>query len=97
MQSDRGDEYTNQRLREPDCFERKSRASAKKVKIEISANTLERLFVQGQLCAAEFSCLNAESKQVVQSLCLNTCMHRICREEKLKVGEFQIEVTREYT
>ncbi|USH05176.1 hypothetical protein K6Q96_18315 [Grimontia kaedaensis] len=51
-----------------------------KVQLEFSLETLERLFMNGQLCAAEFSCLNANSKKVVQALCLNTCMHRVCNE-----------------
>ncbi|WP_325895390.1 hypothetical protein [Grimontia sp. NTOU-MAR1] len=54
---------------------------AEKVQLEFSLETLERLFMNGQLCAAEFSCLNADSKKVVQALCLNTCIHRVCNEK----------------
>ncbi len=72
--------------------DRESRASntrqgqTSKVQIEIGVDELERLFVAGLLCASKFSCLNVESKRAVQSLCLNTCMHRICEEEPRKVG-----------
>ncbi|WP_281545831.1 hypothetical protein [Grimontia sp. SpTr1] len=55
-----------------------------KVQLEFSVETLERLFMNGQLCAAEFSCLNAQSKKVVQALCLNTCMHRVCNDKERK-------------
>ncbi|MBE1276756.1 hypothetical protein EH171_17915 [Enterovibrio baiacu] len=47
------------------------------VQIEISVDSLERLFLNGQLCAAEFSCLDVDSKQAVQKLCLNACVHRL--------------------
>ncbi|MDD1793751.1 hypothetical protein LRP50_11475 [Enterovibrio sp. ZSDZ42] len=57
-----------------------------KVQIEIGVDELERLFVAGVLCASKFSCLNVESKRAVQSLCLNTCMHRVCEEETRKIG-----------
>lgn len=60
---------------------RETSGSREKVQLEISVQVLERLFTNGQLCAAEFCCLNPASKQAVQALCLNTCMSRYCREQ----------------
>jgi hypothetical protein len=44
------------------------------IQIEISEEKLESLFVTGQLCAAEFKCLNSNSEQLVWSICLYSCL-----------------------
>jgi len=43
------------------------------VLIEMDLKKLESLFNQGDLCALDLRCLNAKSKQLVQSLCLTSC------------------------
>lgn len=65
---------------------RERSGSGEKVQLEINVQVLERLFTNGQLCAAEFSCLNPASKKAVQALCLNTCMSRYCREQTIALS-----------
>ncbi len=50
------------------------------VQIEISLDKLESLLQNGHLCAAQIRCLNAESKQHIQNLCLNTCTYTLCQK-----------------
>ncbi|RJG42642.1 hypothetical protein [Motilimonas pumila] len=47
--------------------------ASQRVQIDIPVAVLARLFSQGALCAAEFRCLDAESKQAIWQLCLNAC------------------------
>jgi hypothetical protein len=47
------------------------------IQIEIDKDKLLRLFEQGVLCAADFRCLNSESKQQVTKLCLSNCVKRL--------------------
>lgn len=48
-----------------------------KVNLSISAEKLATLIQAGHLCAADFSCLDAESKQQVWQLCLWSCNKRV--------------------
>lgn len=50
---------------------------SKLVNIAIPAEKLAKLIQQGQLCAADFSCLDTESKQQVWQLCLWSCKQRV--------------------
>ncbi len=50
------------------------------LRLEVSAETLLRLLASGQLCAADFRCLDCESKQCVWRLLLMSC------EKTLKPG-----------
>jgi len=43
------------------------------LRLELKANTLARLMENGHLCGADFRCLDCESKQCVQKLCLKNC------------------------
>ncbi|WP_166739390.1 hypothetical protein [Psychromonas algicola] len=43
------------------------------IQIEIDQDKLTHLFEQGVLCAADFRCLNSESKKQVTQLCLTNC------------------------
>lgn len=47
------------------------------IQIEIDKDKLMHLFEQGVLCAADFRCLNSESKQEVSKLCLTSCSKRL--------------------
>jgi hypothetical protein len=40
------------------------------VRVEVDADTLNRLLASGQVCAADFRCLDCESKQCIWQLCL---------------------------
>jgi len=43
------------------------------IQIEIDREKLMQLFELGVLCAADFRCLTAQSKQEVSRLCLTSC------------------------
>lgn len=47
------------------------------VQIEIEITKLESLFVTGELCAADFRCLDLKSKNLVRNLCLKSCANSI--------------------
>lgn len=47
------------------------------VQIEIGIEKLESLFNDGELCAADFRCLNCVSKKCVWNLCLTSCAKRM--------------------
>ncbi len=44
-----------------------------RLRLEVSAQTLLRLLVGGQVCAADFRCLDCESKQCVWRILLMSC------------------------
>lgn len=48
-----------------------------KVNLSISSSKLAELIHAGHLCAADFSCLDADSKQQVWQLCLWSCNRRV--------------------
>jgi len=50
------------------------REGADRVRLEISADRLHGLLKMGALCAADFRCLDCESKQCVWRLCLMNCI-----------------------
>ncbi|GAB7219743.1 hypothetical protein VcTj87_15640 [Vibrio comitans] len=43
------------------------------VQVEISAEHIERLTLDGHLCVSQIKCLNSESKQKIWQMCLNIC------------------------
>ncbi|ACA86706.1 conserved hypothetical protein [Shewanella woodyi ATCC 51908] len=47
------------------------------VNLSISADKLAKLIHSGELCAADFRCLDHESKQTVWQLCLLCCSKRV--------------------
>jgi hypothetical protein len=46
----------------------------KNIRIEISNEKLLRLLDQGMLCAADFRCLDCDSKNGVREICLRSCL-----------------------
>ncbi|PMK66506.1 hypothetical protein BCT61_03300 [Vibrio breoganii] len=48
------------------------------VQVEISAEHIERLILDGHLCASQVKCLNSESKQKIWQMCLNICGKKMC-------------------
>ena len=48
--------------------------ATKRLRLEISEETLKALLTGGQVCAAHFRCLDYESKQCLWRLCLETCV-----------------------
>jgi len=48
-------------------------AQEKMVRLEMSEKTLKCLLTAGQVCAADFHCLDCESKQCLWRLCLESC------------------------
>lgn len=51
----------------------------KRVRLEMSEKTLKSLLTAGQVCAADFRCLDGESKQCLWRLCLETCAVAVAR------------------
>lgn len=47
------------------------------IQIEIDKDKLQYLFELGVLCAADFRCLDSDSKQQVTQLCLTNCAKRL--------------------
>ena len=45
----------------------------KKIRVEVSEEKLKTLLRAGQVCAADFNCLDCESKQRLCRLCLESC------------------------
>ncbi|WP_299791980.1 hypothetical protein [uncultured Shewanella sp.] len=55
------------------------------VNISISSKKLAQLIQSGSLCAADFRCLDQESKQTVWQMCLWCCSKRIhCSQDCIK-------------
>ncbi|MEZ9819297.1 hypothetical protein AB4238_01540 [Shewanella sp. 10N.286.45.A1] len=52
-------------------------ASNKHLNISIPQQKIAQLIQQGHLCAADFKCLDSESKNTVWQLCLWCCEKRI--------------------
>jgi hypothetical protein len=46
----------------------------KRVRLEMSETTLRSLLTAGQVCAADFRCLDCESKKCLWRLCLESCV-----------------------
>ncbi len=46
---------------------------AGRVRLEIDAEQLARLLASRQLCAADFRCLDGESRRCVRALCQKNC------------------------
>jgi hypothetical protein len=47
------------------------------VRVHVDAKTLNRLIAAGQVCAADFRCLDCESKQCIWRLCLTNCASKL--------------------
>ncbi|PHY63365.1 hypothetical protein FJD32_012080 [Shewanella sp. LC6] len=50
---------------------------AERINLSISEEKLAQLIREGSLCAADFSCLDNQSKRKVWQLCLICCQKRI--------------------
>jgi hypothetical protein len=47
------------------------------VRVQVDAKTLNRLLAAGQVCAADFRCLDCKSKQCIWRLCLLNCANKL--------------------
>lgn len=63
-----------------------SHGPRKTVRVEVSDQLLKRLLRAGQVCAADFRCLDGESKHCLWRLCLESCAANLnpCRENDLE-------------
>ncbi|MCF6204754.1 MAG: hypothetical protein L3J59_13980 [Methylococcaceae bacterium] len=52
-----------------------SREVSNVIRFEISAEKMNELLVQRQICAADIRCLDINSKQCLKKLCLKTCLY----------------------
>jgi hypothetical protein len=55
-------------------------AERKSVRVEISEKTLLRLLAGGQVCAADFQCLDCHSKKCLWRQCLESCTDGLSAE-----------------
>ena len=52
-------------------------AGKRKMRVEVTEETLNRLLSAGQACAAEFRCLDCKSKECLWHLCLISCTNNL--------------------
>ena len=52
-------------------------SNRKSVRVEISEKTLARLLTKGQVCEADFRCLDCKAKQCLWRICLNSCVNKM--------------------
>ena len=50
-----------------------AKADRATIRVEIAEQVLARLLSTGQVCAADFRCLDCKSKQCLWRLCLQSC------------------------
>lgn len=48
-----------------------------RVRVEVDTKILNRLLAAGQVCAADFRCLDCKSKQCIWRLCLLNCASKL--------------------
>jgi hypothetical protein len=46
------------------------------ITLKLSADKLAELFRLGVLCAADISCVDTQGRDLIQRLCLQSCVHR---------------------
>ncbi|MDY0136019.1 MAG: hypothetical protein RBS36_02495 [Thiomicrospira sp.] len=46
------------------------------ITLKLSADKLAELFRLGVLCAADIGCVDTQGRDLIQRLCLQTCVHR---------------------
>ncbi|MDH0448730.1 MULTISPECIES: hypothetical protein [Shewanella] len=64
---------------------------AERINLSISEEKLAQLIREGKLCAADFSCLDSQSKRKVWQLCLICCQKRISCQQCTQTNCSQIE------
>ena len=52
------------------------------LRVEIDIHTMRRLFSTQNLCARELRCLDYQTKQIVQQLCLQVCASALKVEDR---------------
>jgi len=56
------------------------------MRVEVTEEMLTRLLAAGQVCAADFRCLDCTSKQCLWRLCLESCTNRVSTTIGLESG-----------
>ncbi|MCL1088847.1 hypothetical protein L2744_04335 [Shewanella profunda] len=64
---------------------------AERINLSISERKLAQLIRDGYVCAADFSCLDNQSKQKVWQLCLICCKKRIVCDQCVNLDCAQVE------
>lgn len=49
------------------------------LRFEISAEKMNQLLAQRQICAADIRCLDVGSKDCLKALCLTTCLYKVAK------------------
>ena len=62
-------------------------SGSQKLRVEIGVETMARLLSGGQVCAADFYCLNKNSKQCLWRLCLECCTLAACEDNSNNTGK----------
>ncbi|WP_394131679.1 hypothetical protein [Shewanella maritima] len=58
----------------------------KSLNITISNDKIQKLIASGHLCAADFQCLDKQTKQAVWQICLVNCQKRVvCNHQQAKL------------
>lgn len=63
-----------------------------RINLSISSQKLAKLIHEGHLCAADFTCLDSDSKRQVWQLCLICCQKRIVCDQCAAVDCARIEI-----
>ncbi len=69
-----------------------SREVGNVIRFEISAEKMNELLAQRQICAADIRCLDTNSKQCLKKLCLKTCLFNTkhCKRASQILDEFDL-------
>lgn len=60
--------------------ERAASQDAEVLRLQVPAELVRRLMEEGRICAADLRCLDAESKEGLQRLCLENCARHLKEE-----------------
>jgi hypothetical protein len=60
------------------------KGETKGLRVEISENTLKRLLLNNQVCAADLRCLDCISKKCLWRLCLESCAAKTEQDRKVQ-------------
>ena len=57
-------------------------SSDNNLRFEISAEKMNELLAQRQICAADIRCLDSNSKRCLKNLCLKTCLYNLNSQQR---------------
>ncbi len=66
-------------LNEIECV---TKSSNNNLRFEISAEKMNELLTQRQICVTDIRCLDSNSKQCLKNLCLKTCLYNLNSQQR---------------